>query len=518
MTATVTDVSQSGCVAPPFFAHAAAQPDRLAVWCDGRTATYADLSTLVRRWSHALAGRGVQRGEQIGVLLPNSIEFAALLMVAADLGVSLVPLNMSLSPEAVARAFAAADVRHVVAGAAQLAALAQPVVPGLQIAVDGAAPGAVTLEELLATVPRDVPPQGRGTPDAALILTMTSGSTGDPKPIVLTQRTKVNRAAAAVQMYGVTAGDVILAATPLYHSLAERLVLMALMYGATAVVMARFSTAAWLRCVAEQRVSFTIAVSSQLKQIVAELRGPGSHDTDSLRCVVSSSALLDNATKDELLAHIGCEFHECYGTSEIAIASNLDSANAAGKLQSVGCAAPGVDIRILGAGDVELPAGEVGEIVCRTPMLFGGYYRRPDQTAAAMWGEYFRTGDLGCLDDDGFLYYRGRAKDLIITGGVNVYPGDVEAVAATLPGVKECAAFAVADEKLGEVVGLALVLDDAAAYNLRALRVRCAERLADFQQPRHIHVVDALPKNPMGKIMKFELVRQFSKPGTGGGV
>ncbi|WP_338763635.1 class I adenylate-forming enzyme family protein [Massilia sp. METH4] len=505
-------------VAPPFFAHAAAHPDKLAIWCDGRTATYAGLSALVRRWSYALAERGVQPGEQIGVLLPNSIEFAALLVVAADLGASLVPLNTSLTPDAVRRAFAATEVRHLVAGAGQLEALAegsaQPAVPGLQVSVDAAVPGAVTLDELIAAVAADVPPRDLGKPEHALILTMTSGSTGDPKPIVLPQRTKVNRAAAAVEMYGVHADDVILAATPLYHSLAERLVLMAFMHGATSVVMARFSTAAWLRCVAQQRVTFTIAVSSQLRQIVTELRTPGSHDLTSLRCVVSSSAALDNATKDELLARMDCAFHECYGTSEIAIASNLDSSSAAGKLASVGCPAPGVDIRILGPGDVELPPGADGEIVCKTPMLFGGYYHRPDLTAAAMWGEYFRTGDLGCLDEDGFLYYRGRAKDLIITGGVNVYPVDVEAVVATLPTIKECAAFAVADERLGEVVGVALVCEDPAAFNLRALRMLCAERLADFQQPRHYFVVEALPKNPMGKIMKFELVRQFGKSAT----
>lgn len=513
-----TEGSRQGCVAPPFFEVANAHPDKQAIWCDGRTASYGELSALVRRWSCALAESGVQPGEQVGVLLPNSIEFAALLLVAADLGVSLVPLNTSLGPEAVQRAFASTEVRHLVATANQLGALTEILstgeafVPGLQISVDSAAAGALTLQELLGPVPHDVPPRGLGDPERPLILTMTSGSTGDPKPIVLTQRTKVNRAAAAMELYGVGPGDVILAATPMYHSLAERLVLMALMHGASAVVMARFSTSAWLRCVAEQRASFTIAVSSQLRQIVSELRTPGSHDLASLRCIVSSSAMLDNTTKDELLSRMDCAFHECYGTSEIAIATNLDSSRAAGKLASVGSPAPGVDIRILGANDVELPPGMVGEIACKTPMLFGGYYRRPELTAAAMWGDYFRTGDLGCLDEDGFLYFRGRAKDLVITGGVNVYPTDVEAAVAALPGIKECAAFAVADDKLGEVVGVALVLEDADSFNMRALRVLCAERLADYQQPRHFFVVEALPKNPMGKIMKFELARQFGKP------
>lgn len=496
-----------------FFAHAAATPEKIAIACEGREISYAQLAQLVARWSNALAANGVRRGDQIGVILPNNVEFVALILVAADLGAGLVPLSPALPPAVALHSLQAAQARHVVSTSTQLAALrAEPgsaTVHGCWLSIDAAGAGASTLEQLLQAAPADARPLHAGQPGDALILTMTSGSTGSPKPIVLTQRTKLNRVRAAVQLYGITAQDRTLAATPLYHSLAERLVLLPLLTGGSAVLMAHFSAQAWLRCVQAQQVSFTIAVSSQLKQIAAHM-AQEEHDVSSLRCLVSSSALLENAVKADLLARFSCDFHECYGASEIAIATNLDGNAARSKLQSVGRAAPGVDLRILGENDVELPAGQAGEIACKTTMLFGGYFQLPELTRAAMYGEYFRTGDIGRLDDDGYLYFLGRKKDVIITGGINVYPADIEAAIGSHGSVAESAAFAFPDARLGEVVAVALVARDPASFDLRQLRFHCAHALADFQQPRRFFIVEQLPKNSMGKLMKFQLVQAYA--------
>jgi long-chain acyl-CoA synthetase len=381
---------------------------------------------------------------------------------------------------------------------------------GLWLSVDEQIKGATLLDDLLHDISPDAQPLNAAHEEDALILTMTSGSTGDPKPIVLTQRTKFNRAAAAIKLYGITEKDRILAATPLYHSLAERLVLVPLLTGGTSVLMPKFSASAWLECLNREAVTFTIAVSSQLKQIAKVLGGTHAYDISSLRCIVSSSALLDHKTKIELLTKFNCEFHECYGASEIAIATNLDGISAKTKLQSVGSPAPDVDVKIIGKNDEVVSAGEAGEIVCRTPMLFGGYFKRPELTQAAMWGEYFRTGDTGRLDEDGFLYFLGRAKDIIICGGINVYPADIEAVVNAHGSVLESAAFAFPDERLEEVVAVAVVPVDRASFDLRQLRFHCCEHLADFQQPRKYFVVDDLPRNAMGKVMKMQLVKTFA--------
>jgi long-chain acyl-CoA synthetase len=226
---------------------------------------------------------------------------------------------------------------------------------------------------------------------------------------------------------------------------------------------------------------------------------------ESLRCVVSSSALLEIETKSSLRARLGCAIHECYGTSEIGIATTLDMSGANPRLNSVGRAAPGVRIEILDDNGRPVPTGASGEIVCETPMLFGGYFGKPDLTASSMWGDYFRTGDLGRLDEAGYLYFLGRKKETIISGGVNVYPADIEAALQGYPGIVEAAAFAVPDDRLGEVVGLAYVSDAEHKFDLRRLRHHCGKHLADFQQPHKFVSLPALPRNTMGKLTRHAL-------------
>lgn len=498
-----------------FYDAARAAPDKTAIWCDSAEITYGSLAADVARWSFAMRERRIVRGDHIGVLLPNSIAFVTLMLVAADIGAVLVPLNMSLPAPAVEKAFRASDVRHVVATNNVITDLFADsnsdfsMVDGRWISVGDAVGRAESLQQLLAASTPDPVPALAAHTDDPYILTMTSGSTGDPKPIILTQRTKLNRADAAIDMYGVTDADRTLAATPLFHSLAERLVLIPLLTGGTSILMSRFSPSEWMRVVSDQKVTFTIAVSSQLSQIATLLQGACAPQIASLRCIVSSSALLDSGVKENLVTKLDCEFHECYGTSEIAIASNLNAAAADKKLQSVGNAACGVEIRILGGDDKPVTAGEPGEIVCRTPMIFGGYYKRPDQTRVAMWGDFFRTGDLGRLDEDGFLFFLGRKKEIIITGGINVYPVDVESVIAAAGNTQEVAAFSLPDERLGEVVAVALVPKSLENFNLKAVRLYCARHLADYQQPRKWFILNALPKNSMGKIMKSALQSQY---------
>jgi long-chain acyl-CoA synthetase len=433
------------------------------------------------------------------------------MLTAANMGAVLVPLNTTLPPSAVRQSFQAADVKHIVAASQVLVDLISfknsylSFIDGLWLAVGDELEGSVNMARACRKLVSDSEPMFAAQEEYPFILTMTSGSTGDPKPIILTQRTKYNRAAAAKELYGITSSDRILTATPLYHSLAERLILIPLIFGGTSILMARFSPSEWLRCIEEQGVSFTIAVSSQLRQIAECLSTDRDTSISSLRCIVSSSAQLETHFKTELLSKLHCEFHECYGTSEIAIASSLYGSSDISKLQSVGKAAPGVDIRILREDGQIADIDEHGEIACKTPMIFGGYYKRSDLTDAAMCGDYFRTGDIGKIDSEGYLYYLGRSKDLIITGGINVYPKDIESVLLEHPDISECAAFALPDDKLGEFIAAAIVLKNTADVDQRKIRCHCAERLADFQQPKKYYFLKELPKNGMGKIIKRSL-------------
>jgi long-chain acyl-CoA synthetase len=351
-------------------------PGKPALILDDKVFTYAELHTLTTSVAAGLFAAGARQDDHIGVILGNTPEFVILMLAAAKLGLVLVPINPSLSAEGIAHAFLTADVQHVVGSKLILEDLktlwhpASSTRPGIWVTVGGITEHAIAFEDLLSfRTKNDSQPEATFPKDQPFILTMTSGSTGDPKPIIFSQQTKVERATAAQNLYGVTANDITLAATPLYHSLAERLVLLPLMTGGTAVVMPRFTADQWISIVKSHAVTFSIAVSSQLKQILAAMR-QHAVSLPSLRCLVSSSALLETSLKSELLSFLHCEFHECYGTSEIAIATNLDPDGARKKVASVGTAIPGVDVKILGADGELCGAGQVGEIICKNPDAF----------------------------------------------------------------------------------------------------------------------------------------------------
>jgi acyl-CoA synthetase (AMP-forming)/AMP-acid ligase II len=491
-----------------FYDAAEKNGDRQAIWCDGQSETYARFSARVSRYVRFLRDNGADRLQNIGIPMKNSIESVALILAAAHMGAGLVPINPTLPADAIRLAFELGNVKHIIAPRLFLKKylpLEGGSLSGAVICTDGETEGAVPLSDA-DSLPDSPPPPADITGDETLILTMTSGSTGTPKPIDLTQNDKYRRATAHISLYGITPRDRVLAATPLYHSLAERLALMPLLIGGTSVLLSRFTPSLWLNCIKEQGVTFTIAVSAQLSQVAELLDSPFIPQMDSLRCVVSSSALLESHVRSELITKLRCDFHEMYGTSETSTVTDIDFKDAPEKKRSVGRPLPEAEIRIARDDGTQCAPGEIGEITCKTTLMCSGYRGAPDAWARAMDDGFFKTGDLGYLDEDGYLYFSGRKKELIITGGINVYPQDVERCVRQLPAVGECAAFAYPDERLGEVVAVAIVPKPGETLTRRAVQVQCANNLADFQQPHRIFFVEELPKNAMGKLMKSKIV------------
>ena len=497
-------------IAELFFYNTKKHPDKLAIWCDDIEMTYRDFGDFVSQYANYLISRDVKRGEIIGIPMNNSIESVALIMAAASIGAGLAPINPTISAEQINTAFRAGKVKHLIARSAfykQINGIEMPYLTGCRLCLDDTISGADSMQE--------VRKQSTKQPDLSeidgtetLILTMTSGSTGEPKPIELTQDNKLQRAFAHVRLYGITENDRVLAATPLYHSLAERLVILPLLIGATSILLPRFTPKIWMDCVEKQKVTFTIAVSAQLSQIAQIMSSPFAADMSSMRSIVSSSALLEPHVRTELIAKLKCDFNEMYGTSECSTVTSINFREAINYQNSVGRPIPEAKIKIIrdDETETEMEIGEVGEIACKTKLLYNGYYGMPKMTKAAMTQDgYFKTGDLGKMDKDGYLYFCGRKKELIITGGINVYPQDVENVVMSLPEVKECAAFPYLDERLGEIVALAVVAKERKMISKRTIQICCARKLADFQQPHKIFFLDELPKNAMGKLTKNKL-------------
>lgn len=499
-----------------FYKNAAETPQKQAIWCDGKTATYSEMADLVSRYSNFLISKGVEYGDHVAIPMNNSIESVALFFTAADLGVCLVPLNPTLPLDSIKTAMKSGDMKHLIARKSFLIDCEKKGgvdVPGVKVCLDGDFDGAYSFSEV-STMPNTRPACENIKGDESLILTMTSGSTGTPKPIDISQQNKVDRSLAHIRVYGLTKEDRILAATPLYHSLAERLVILPLILGATSILLPRFTPAIWLKCAEEQKPTFTIAVSAQLAQILELLKQSDTESITSFRSIVSSSALLEEKVKLELIDRLKCEFHEMYGTSETSTATDICFQTARNKQKSVGLPFDEAEIKILRDDeDTECAVGEVGEIAVKSKLTCKGYYKLKNMMDLATTDGYFRTGDLGYVDEDGYLYFAGRKKELIITGAINVYPNDVDAVVSQLTAVEECAAFSYPDERLGEVVALAIVVKEDCELNERTVKVFCARNLADFQQPHKIFFVDMLPKNAMGKLQRNRILEHIRNMG-----
>lgn len=487
-------------------------PDRIAVWCEGSCLTYEDLNGKVAQCSQCFEDNGVKYKDHLAVVLQNTLDFVVVMLTCANLGVTIVPLSPHVTYRAFRKLIAASDAKHIVSVQQffQSANIGADSIDGTMFSTDSAEDGIVAIYDNNCP-PAQLRVNESVTGEEPYILTMTSGSTGTPKPIILTQNIKYSRAMATVDLYQLSSDDVILAATPLYHSLAERLVLLPLILGGQSVIMNRFTPSLWLETVKEQMVTFTVAVSSQLAQIAAILSSPFSPQIVSLRCIASSSALLEPHIKLELISKLRCEVHENYGTSEVAFVSNLNVTDSRHKYRSVGKPIAGVEVRIMKDDGILAKAMERGEIQVKTPLLFDGYYNQQKQTQDSVKNGFFCTGDIGYQDEDGYLYYAGRSKDIIISGAVNVYPTDIEEVVSEYDGVRECAAFALPDDRLGEVVGLAVVEKKDMHIDLRKLRFFFLDNLADYQIPRKVFILDELPKNEIGKTMKNSLVAQFGK-------
>lgn len=495
-------------LADQFFEIAKLYPDKIAIWCEKESLIYKKMADQVSQYSNFLLEIGIKYGDHIGIPMNNSIESVVVILAAANIGVGLVPINPTLPINAMKTAFHYGNVKHLIAQKnfyEQFSNVEELEIPGKKICLDAVLPGVASLNDA-NKMSKIRPINQKVNGEETLLIVMTSGSTGEPKPIDLTQNNKLERAKAHIELYSITKEDSVLAATPLYHSLAERLVLIPLLIGGTSVLLSRFTPNIWLNCVKDLNVTFTIAVSAQLSQIAELLSSPFIPEISSLRCLVSSSALLEQHVKNELLQKLNCDFHEMYGTSEISTATNICFKESLNKNNSVGKPLPEVVIRILDENGQILKPYEIGEIACKTGLICNGYYRMSEIFEKACEDSFFKTGDMGYLDEDGFLYFSGRKKEIIITGGINVYPQDVEKCVLGLPQVKECAVFSYPDERLGEVVALAIVLKEGSKLRKRDVQVQCAKNLADYQQPHKIFFLDELPKNAMGKLVKTKLI------------
>jgi malonyl-CoA/methylmalonyl-CoA synthetase len=443
----------------------------------GPTVTYGDADAASARLAHVLGALGVRPGDRVAVQVEKSPAMILLYLACVRAGAAVLPMNPAYTDE---------EVAYLV-GDAEPAVLVQE--PGR------AGPSTLTLDalaDLAASQPADYADVARQPDDLGAVL-YTSGTTGKPKGAMLTQRNLASNAAALHAVWGFAPDDVLLHALPIFHTHGLFVATNCVLANGTGMVfLPRFDPAAVIEHL--PRCTVFMGVPTFYTRLLAD-PAFGPDCCRSVRLFVSGSAPLLASTHDEFRARTGHVILERYGLTETSmITSNpLHGERRAG---TVGFPLPGVEVRV--AGD-----GEIGGIEVRGPNVFAGYWKRPDLTASEFTADgFFRTGDLGRFDTDGYLSIVGRSKDLIISGGLNVYPKEVEEVLDDLPGVVESAVVGVPDPDFGEAV-VAVVIGDVADTDL--LRDEVRRHLAAFKVPKRIVVVDALPRNAMGKVEKAKL-------------
>jgi long-chain acyl-CoA synthetase len=454
---------------------------------------YAEVGDAAARWAGLLRARGVHPGDRVALLLPNGLDYIAALYGLLAVGAIAVPLNPLLRR---------AEVVERLADAGAVVLVAPPATPGLT----GLPAALVDPAEAGSAAPGGEPePRDAGEP---AVLLYTSGTTGRAKGAELTHGGL--RAAAtflAGPLLGLRRDDVVLGAAPLSHVFGLSGVLNpALVTGACIALMPRFDAAEALALMQREAAEVFLGVPSMC---VALLRAADAGSSvPRIRVAHVGGAPLPPETLNAFAARFGCEVLEGFGMTETAGGVVSHVSGQACKPGSVGTPAPGVDLRIAGAGDEALPAGEPGEVQLRAPGLMRGYWRDPAATREAFAEDgWFRTGDVGYVDPDGYLFLIDRTKDVILRGGYSVYPREVENVLYAHPAVSEAAVVGVPDDLLGEEVVAVVVPRPGQVCDPAEVRAFARERVAAYKYPRLVVVAQTLPRTPSGKILKREIDR-----------
>jgi long-chain acyl-CoA synthetase len=479
-----------------------AHAGRVAVRVDNAAMTYRALDDASARVAGLLHERGLKPGDRVGIMMPNVAEVPVVYYGVLRAGGVVVPMNPLLKAREVAYYLSDSGAGLIFAwhAFAEQARGGAEQAQAESIVVDS-----VSFPELLASATPDYQVADTGDEDTAVIL-YTSGTTGHPKGAELTHGNLIsNTEVTRTDIVQAGPDDVIFGGLPLFHVFGQTVALnVAVAAGACLTLLPRFDAEHALRLVADHRVTVFEGVPTMY---VALLHAPdrADYDTSALRTCISGGAALPVEVLRGFEEAYGVPLLEGYGLSETSPVASFNLPGRERKPGSIGTPIRDVQMRVVDAEEHEQPEGEVGEIVIRGPNVMKGYWQRPEATAEAIRDGWFHTGDLARVDSDGYFYIVDRKKDLIIRGGYNIYPREIEEVLYEHPAVAEAAVIGLPHSSLGEEVGAAVSLKPGATATPEELRDYVKGQVAAYKYPRHVWIMDSLPKGGTGKIQKRDI-------------
>ena len=487
------------------------EPDKVAIVHGPRSRTFAQFADRAAAIARACVGvLGLRPGDRAAIAADNCIEYLEIVTGVPDAGVAVATINSRLSAGEIVAICDDAGARVLFADAGIAARLRETSFRSIERIVEiGPA-----FESWLASADQATPLPQVDEWDTWSI-PYTSGTTGEPKGVMLSHRARLLNFFAKAQEYGCfSSDDRFLSITPMNHGPGTSFPMNALVFGGSVEIMDRFDPAAVLRRLKSGAFAGVFTVPTHFHEFFAldaalldECRRPP------LKAIISNAAPLPQDLKPRIVDYFGEGLlHELYSSTETSLVCSLRPADQLTKPGSVGLPFAHTRVRIVGDDGADCAPGEVGELFANSPYLFSGYWNRPAETAAAFRGEWVSVGDLARRDADGYLYIVDRKKDMVISGGVNLYPREVERVLEQHPRVAEVAVVGVPDAKWGERLRAFIVARGAAHPDVEEIRAWCDGRLAAFKVPRDIVLLEALPRNASGKVLK-QALRQLG-PGT----
>ncbi len=503
--------------------HARYRPEHCALVVAEQRLSYFQLNQRVNQLANALLGAGICKGEKIATILPNCLELMLAYWAAAKTGIVIVPASTLLMPGGLTTLLRDSDTCLVLADKAFAQTLDEirgdiPEIESGRIILVGATGQAGTpfgdFESFVKDASLDNPPDANLVDSDVYNIMYSSGTTGAPKGIVHTHYVRSMYCTLFASAWRMTPESVVLHAGAIVFNGAMLDLMPWMFVGGTYILHAAFDPGQFIRDIKAEKVTHIILVPSQ---IIALLEHPefDAAAMDSLEMIQNVGAPLHVEHKRRLNELLPGRFYELYGLTE-GFATILDKHDAIRKIGSVGVPPPFSEMRILNENGEECAPGTVGEICGRGPLLMSGYYKRDDLTRQSVVDGWLHSGDAGYVDEEGYLFLVDRMKDMIISGGVNVYPKDIEEIIARHPAVRDVAVFGAAHEKWGEVPVAAVIVREGEALEADALIQWTGDRVdAKFQRINDVMILDAFPLNVAGKVLKREL-RERYRQGQGG--
>ncbi|HZP12371.1 MAG TPA: long-chain-fatty-acid--CoA ligase [Nevskiaceae bacterium] len=496
----------------PFEYHARTAPDRPCAEDGERRLTYGEMARETDRLVNALRAEGLKPGDRFAMLSRNSADMVAGYLAASKSGCVALPLNWRLAPGEWKQILTQGGAKLVIAQDEFVDAFAKtgldlPVFPGKSYrAWLDAQPDRATAAD--------------GGDDTVLYQMYTSGTTGEPKGALLTHYAVLNNSLQTLPVFEHRFGqrDRALFVMPMFHAGAVSFVVGTLVSGGTLVIHREFNPKTFVDALAGG-ITVANTVPAMLQMALTSVPDVAERDYSRLKTIIYGASPIAEETLRAAMKAFRCQFYQGYGQTEttacLTMLNHADHERALREkpelLLSAGRALPGTEIRIEDPDGTVLASGDVGEIVVRGPQLMRGYWNRPEATAATIRDGWLHTGDAGYLDDEGYLYVCDRVKDMIISGGENIYPREIENVLFDLPAVADAAVIGVPDDKFGESVLAVIVLRAGAKLTADEVIAHCRAHLGGYKIPRRVEFAAALPRNPSGKVLKKELRAPYWK-------